>query len=198
MAHRAILLVAFALCPAANGRTFSGGRTFLGAEMQPEVVARTLRNVEEEWKAQAALFAQCDNTDGKTVSLVDCSDAPASFSKSCSIVVGAVVQGSNGDKHVAKEYMTDVCSQTAIKGWHQDKCNSLATAISGAMSADTYQNRYGFNSNKLCTSFWSTFLKEEQQDIAKEKAEREASEKKAAEEEKAAQEAEKKKACRGG
>merc|ERR1719221_482833 len=103
-----------------------GGRAFLEANMQPEVVARTLMNVEEEWKAQAAVYAQCNATANDGSSIVDCQDAPASFAKSCGVVVGAVVQGSNGDQRVAKEYMSDVCDQSVLTGWHKKHCFGLA------------------------------------------------------------------------
>lgn len=189
-----MILVLLAVVPAAIHARAFGGRAFLSSNMQPEVVARTLRNVEDEWKAQAALFAQCDPKATNGISLVDCSDAPTSFSKSCSIIAGAVIQGSGGDRNVAKEYMADVCSQSAIKGWHQQKCQSLALAVSGAMSADSYQNRYNFNSQQLCASLWSRFLKEEGESMAAEKVSREASLKKAAEEEHLARELEKKEA----
>lgn len=158
-------------------------KNFLGNGMQPEVVARTLSHVEDEWKAQAAVFTECKDTAGMPgATIVNCNDAPSSFSKSCGTVVGAIIQGSGGDKDVAKEYMGDVCTQRAISGWHQTQCNALAAAVQGAMSADKYENRENFNTAKLCTSFWSRFLTEEQQRVAKEKAEREAAEKKAAEE----------------
>merc|ERR1719207_418594 len=78
--------------------------------------------------------------------------------------------------------MDDVCSQKSISGWHQQQCHSLALAVRGSMSADKYANRMGFDSAKLCGSFWSSFLEGEKQRMAKEKAEREAAEKKAAEE----------------
>lgn len=193
MACRPVLLALLAVAPAAAvTRGGLRGGSILGESMQPEVVARTLKGVEEEWKAQAALFAQCNST-SEGGAIVDCQDAPKSFGKSCGIVVGAVVQGSNGDKKVAAEYMTNVCGQSAIQGWHQQQCKALALAINGAMTADTYQNRYNLNSMKLCSSFWSRFLKAEEARLAEEAAAREAAEKKAAEEEEAARkEAEKK------
>jgi len=190
-----MLLVLLAVAPAAIHARAFGGRAFLSSNMQPEVVARTLRNVEDEWKAQAAVFLQCDPKAAKnSIALVDCSDAPVSFGKSCSIIAGAVIQGSGGDRNVAKEYMADVCSQSAIKGWHQQKCQGLALAVSGAMSADSYQNRYNFNSQNLCAGLWSRFLKEEGESMAAEKVSREASLKKAAEEDQIARDLEKKEA----
>jgi hypothetical protein len=171
------------------------GRAFLGSSMQPEVVAKTLISIEEEWRAQAALFSQCNSTgsmDGGTI--VDCQDAPNSFGKSCRTVVAAIVQGSDGDNAVAKEYMSDVCGQTVMLDWHKQHCLNLAEAVKSTMTADAYQNRNNFNSKKLCDAFWSEFVGEEQKRLAAEKAEREAAEKKAEEEEKVAKEAAEKKA----
>jgi len=167
-----------------------GGKAFLGNGMQPEVVARTLSNVEDEWKAQAAVFAECNSTSALPgSSIVNCADAPSSFGKSCSTVVGAIIQGSGGDRDVAKEYMADVCSQRSISGWHQQQCNALAVAVRGSMSADKYENRENFNSVKLCTGFWSHFLGDEQTRLAKEKVDHDAAEKLAAEETEAAEKA---------
>jgi len=162
---------------------FVGRKAFLANGMQPEVVALTLSHVEDEWRAQAAVFADCGSTAALPgAAIVNCKDAPNSFGKSCSTVVSAIIQGSGGDRDVAKEYMADVCSQRAITGWHQQQCNALAITIKGAMGADRYQNRVGFNTAKLCTGFWSRFLTEERQRIAKENADHEAAEKKDAEE----------------
>lgn len=148
--------------------------------MQPEMVAQTLSHVEDEWWAQAAVFAECDGTSSpKGSSLVNCADAPSSFSKSCQTVVTAIVQGSGGDKDTAKEYMADVCSQHAITGWHQDQCNALALAVIPAMNSNSYSNRMAFNAGKLCTGVWSRFLEEGKQRLAKEKSDHEATEKKA-------------------
>jgi colicin import membrane protein len=151
--------------------------------MQPEVVARTLSNVEDEWKAQAAVFAECNGTSGlEGATIVNCADAPNSFDKSCGTVVSAIVSGAGGDRDVAKEYMADVCSQKIISGWHMQQCHALAVAVQGGMTADKYENRMSFNSAKLCSAFWSHFLADEQARMAKEQAEHEAAEKKAAEE----------------
>jgi len=177
------LVLVLALVPLSSSAILGRNGAFLGNGMQPEIVARTLSNVQDEWKAQAAVFAECNSTAGLPgATIVNCQDAPASFGKSCDIVVSAIIQGSGGDKDVAKEYMDDVCSQKSISGWHQTQCQSLAVAIRGSMSADKYANRMSFSSNTLCTSFWSKFIQEEKQRMDKEAAERDAAEKKAAEE----------------
>lgn len=182
MATRIFLALTLITCGSAAA-VFGQGKSFLGTSMQPEVVARTLSRVEDEWKAQAAVFAECSTTAGLPgASIVNCADAPSTFEKSCNTVVSAIIQGSGGDKDVTKEYMEDVCGQRSISGWHQQQCHTLAIAVRGAMSADKYQNRVSFNTGKLCNGFWTNFLKEEQDRAAQEKAEREAAEKKEAEE----------------
>merc|ERR1719487_3210894 len=55
------------------------------------------------------------------------------------------------------------------------------------MSDNDYDNRESFDANKVCTSFWATFTVAEQARLAKEKAEREAEEKRLAEEKAAAE-----------
>lgn len=163
---------------------FGRSKSFLGNGMQPEVVAVTLAHVEDEWRAQAAVFANCQpKSDGKEdSSIVNCADAPSSFDKSCRTVVNAIIEGSGGDKDVAKEYMADVCSQHAITGWHQEQCHGISAKVRSSMSVDKYQNRMSFNSQKLCSGFWTELVGKEKKQMAAELAEREAAEKKAAEE----------------
>ena len=149
----------------------------LASDMQPEVVARTLSEVEDEWKSQAASFAECNTTQTS-----DCGGAPEAFSKSCSTVVSAVVQASSGDRSSVKEYMNTVCGENELSGWHAERCTELASAVTDSMLDDNYENRENFNSGSLCTSFWSKFVVEEKTRVEKERSEREAAEKKAAEE----------------
>jgi len=149
----------------------------LASDMQPEVVARTLSEVEDEWKSQAASFAECNTTETS-----DCGAAPDAFSKSCSTVVSAVVQASSGDRSSVKEYMNTVCGENELSGWHAERCTELASAVTDSMLDDNYENRENFNSGSLCTKFWSKFVVEEKARVEKERAEREAAEKKAAEE----------------
>lgn len=150
--------------------------------MQPDVVARTLSRVEDEWRAQAALYTECDDSSPTPkASIVNCDDAPTSFAKSCDTVVKAIVQGSGGAKDVTKEYMDDVCNQPAITGWHQAQCHTLSAVVRTQMNADNYQNRNFFATDKVCTSFWSTLLEERKQVMAKETEERAAAERQASE-----------------
>ena len=148
----------------------------LASDMQPEVVARTLSEVEDEWKSQAASFAECNTTETS-----ECGGAPEAFSKSCSTVVSAVVQASSGDRSSVKEYMNTVCGENELSGWHAERCTELASAVTDSMLDDNYENRENFNSGSLCTSFWSKFVVEEKARVEKDRSEREAAEKKAAE-----------------
>merc|ERR1740115_465928 len=130
-------------------------------QMRPEVVASTLAHVQDDWKAEAVMFTTEDTTSGKA--------APATFGKSCATVVSAVVQGSGGDRNVAKEYMNNVCDQKALAGWHKLRCTDLSSAIvDHAMSADSYANRQSLNSDKLCSNFWGKFVDAERKREAQE------------------------------
>merc|ERR1719460_787240 len=170
MAAKFALALGFAIVSSSSAAVLRG-QFALGNGMQPEVVARTLSNVQDEWRAQADVFAECSATSNLPgASIVNCADAPSSFGKSCGTVVNAIIQGSGGDKDVAKEYMADVCTQKSMSGWHQSQCNNLAAAVRGSMSVDKYSNRMGFDSSKLCKSFWSKMVDGEKQRLDKEKA----------------------------
>jgi len=177
--------VALASTIVANAHVSMRSKVFLASDMQPEVVARTLAEVEDQWKAQAASFAECNAT--STDASTECGSEPSSFQKSCATVVSAVVKSSSGERSVVKEYMGDVCGQNSLTGWHQERCNELATAVTDGMSDDNYENRENFNSASLCTSFWTRFAVEEKARVDQERAEREAAEKKAEEERLAAE-----------
>jgi len=173
MVSRALLL---ALVASSAHAAVQRSSTFLAADdgehMQPELVAKALAKVQDEWKQQAYVFTECSNTTGK-----DCEEAHLSFDKSCATVVSAVVQGSGGDRSVAKEYMATVCAQKQLEGWRKLRCNDLAVAlVDHGMTADKYANRNSFKSTKLCTSFWTQFVEEErkrEEQEAKDRAERE-------------------------
>merc|ERR1719265_1536033 len=149
-------------------------RGFLTQGMRPDVVARTLVQVQDKWRAEAASVAESNATDG--------SDALQDYEKSCNTVVQAVMSASSGDRSSVKEYMKDVCSQSELQGWHQSSCYSFASAMDSVMTEDAYDNRESLDTVKLCRNFWSGFAEEERQRVAEERAAREEAEKKAAEE----------------
>jgi len=177
MANQVVALVLLAL--GANAVVLRGGDS---DSMRPEMVANTLAKVEEEWRKEAAVFTEGSKSGA--------SGAPDAFAHSCATVVSAVIQGSGGDRDVAKEYMNNVCGQKVLSGWHKQRCASLASRITEhAMLADNYANRQNLLPSKVCTSFWSVFVEAErtrEADEAKEKAEHE---KVVAEQEKKAAEA---------
>merc|ERR1719326_188796 len=118
--------------------------TFLAADdgerLQPELVAKALATVQDEWKDQATAFTECNMTGGS-----NCNEAHTSFDASCATVVTAVVQGSGGDRTVAKEYMATVCGQKQLAGWRKLRCTDLSVAlVDHAMTADKYSNRESF------------------------------------------------------
>mmetsp|Transcript_42228 Transcript_42228/g.92022 ORF Transcript_42228/g.92022 Transcript_42228/m.92022 type:complete len:365 (-) Transcript_42228:63-1157(-) len=153
--------------------TSSRSHHFLAAGMQPGVAARSLIKVEEEWQAQAALFAEC-NAAAKAGApedpLINCAAAPKAFAKSCATTVKAIYQGSSGDRSVATEYMGDVCEQQALVGWHRDRCHGLADAIVNAMSEDTYYNREVLDGTQLCHGLWEHLAEEQRRRVAAEVA----------------------------
>merc|ERR1719498_1558334 len=99
MAHRAIMLAVctLVLAPIVQAAILRGTS---GTNMQPELVAKTLKNVEDAWKDEAATFIRCNASQG----IEDCNDMSNAFGKSCATVVSAVVQGSSGDQRIASEY----------------------------------------------------------------------------------------------
>merc|ERR1719401_377830 len=152
--------------------------------LQPQVVATSLLKMEDEWRSQAELFAECNATVGGS----SCNAAIRAFEHSCATVVGAVQTASSGDRSVVQEYMGDVCGQTVLEGWRKERCQSLALTITAGMTADSYQNRESLNIAGLCKKYWSSFAAAETARVAKERAEedarrvaREAEEKKLAE-----------------
>lgn len=178
------LILALASTAAAK---ITKAKAFLASDMQPEVVAHTLVQVEDEWRAQAVSFAECNATLAAGAEAADCSSASQAFQKSCTTVVEAVVKSSSGDRSRVTEYMGVVCGEAELSGWHQGRCSELAAALEGAMIDDNYENRENLNTAKLCTGFWSRFTVEEKARIETEQAERAAAEKKAEEERAAAE-----------
>jgi len=173
---RASLIIASVVVAKASN-ILAAKKAFLASDLQPEVVAHTLVKVEDEWRAQATSFAECNATGGS-----DCGIATSAFQKSCSTVVDAVVKASSGDRSHVKEYMGIVCGEVELSGWHQERCGELSQNVFDAMSDDNYENRENFNVANLCAGFWSRFTVEEKARVDQERAEREAAEKKAEEE----------------
>lgn len=137
--------------------------------MQPEVVARTLAAVEDQWRSQASDFVACNEFENTTD---DCSASQFAFEKACSTVVGAVVKASGGDREILGEYMGKVCGQASLEGWRREQCQGLASLLSAQMTASTFENREAFDSAKLCQKVWTQRLTEERGRVVAERRER--------------------------
>lgn len=166
--------------------------------MNPEAVAHTLAQVEDEWLQQAISFAQCNASDASASSCVE--GTMGSFVKSCKTVVVAIVEGAGGDKDNIRDYLGDVCGQGEINGQKQEMCGNLTVALDAALTADAYVNREELNFDQICTKFMTQgFMKKAVEDEQareaqerKRRAEEAAEAKKKAEEEEKAREAQEK------
>lgn len=185
--QRAAIIALLVVKAVAIRRERGSGFLSLKSDMQPEVVAKTLLKVEDEWTAQAGMFAECNATATTGQELEECAAAPKAFEKACGTVMSAVVQASNGQKEDVTEYMNTVCGEDVLAGWRSQSCKSLAVAMLSGMSDDAYNNREHFDSGKLCSKFWTQFSNAEIKRVAAEKAAEAEKEKKEAEE-RAAQE----------
>jgi len=170
-------------------------RGFLGkgTRLQPDVVAHSLSDVEEEWKDMAIAFVECNQTLSDVQDMAACARAPNAFQKSCTTVVNSVFKASNGDRDNVQEYMSEVCEQSSLTGWKKDYCRSLASNLVNSMSLDAFDNRQRLSSGGLCKTFWSQFQLAEQARLEKERVQQETIETKQAQaraeaEKKAAQE----------
>jgi len=160
---RMAILVLASICAEIAWAVLLKDRAFLSTDMQPAVVAKTLSHVEDEWKATARTFIKCELGESKEDTIRDCDDTPSDFSKSCSTVVGAVVQGSSGDPSTMREYMGKVCNQDTMASWHQTSCLALANSIGAKMGLSAYDNRVNFETSAACDDFWSNFLAEQKE-----------------------------------
>jgi len=113
------------------------------SDMQPEVVAKLLGQVEQRWK-ESRVSALRNQTDE--------SEALAEMTKSCIKVAKAVIDGSEGDKNRVVEYMADVCE----KGANKKGCDSFAAGIETTMTFDAEVNRNSLDLNKFCMAYWTT------------------------------------------
>jgi len=159
----------------------SRGRAFLSTvhSMRPEVVAHVLAKVEQQWKEQVVAFYACTAQEGNETAA--CNTAPKAFQKSCFTVMTSAVQASSGDKDAVGEYFNDVCHESELRGWRQDRCTTLSTMLTRAMTRDSYDNRETLDVMSICKNFWTDFSLKEKARMDEEQAAREAAEKKAEE-----------------
>lgn len=142
-------------------------RSLVNTDLQPEVVAKILSNVQDEWISQAATFADCTTRLGEAK---NCKDSQQSFGRSCSKVVDGIVQGSSGDQNRVREYMNLVCAQKSLTTVHHNHCLGLQQMIDGALQYNEYSNRMHFKSDDVCNKYWSTFADAEQKRAQAERA----------------------------
>jgi len=183
----ALLLALAVASPASASRLVARGKahaagSFLRAGMRPEIVARSLVKVEDEWRSQFRLYVECNATASSRADAEKCEAAPRAFEHACGTIVSAVVQASSGDHRVVREYMDDICSQPELKGWRAGRCQLLSASVLAGMTEDNYDNREHLNAAPLCQSFWARFSTEEHDLIRQEAAGREAEEKRLEEE----------------
>jgi hypothetical protein len=174
-----------------NVRTAGSSDKFLG-NLQPEVAAHTLVEVEKEWQTQVAAFVACNASASATAT--GCSGASLAFEKSCTEVVDVAVKVSKGDKAVVREYWSDVCGELSRDEPHKKQCELLASMIDAKMSPYAPENREVFNTAEVCNLFWKDLSGSENQRAQQELATRRVEEKAAAEKAKAKAAAQKLKA----
>merc|ERR1719408_437926 len=154
MIFRTILL-SLCLFGVANGVATGGLRGKGKAVMQPEVVAKTLTDVERKWMTQAMALNSCNEPNSTSLQAKDCEFAQRSFVESCQKITEAVVKGSSGDKDDAKDYMQEVCSTPEMQRESMPEriCLAFSNSLLEGMTEDAYSNRENLDTAKLCGSF---------------------------------------------
>lgn len=176
MQYTAILILALCWTATQGARLRRGSQA---GKMNPEAVAHTLVEVEDKWMQQATEFAGCNASDATYGSCKD--GTMGEFVKSCTTVVRAIVEGSNGDKSDVKEYLNDICGQGELQGWKSDLCGNLTVALSNALTEDSYVNREELHLDTICGGFMTQgFMKKAvEQEKAREEQERQRAEEEA-------------------
>lgn len=156
-------------------------RAFLGAQLQPDVVANTLVSVEGEWKKQATAFLDCSanakaDSSQEENSSSECGAAAEAFQKSCGTIVSSVVQGSSGKRADVQDYLNEVCAQGVMTEYKQVRCQQLKAAVVNGMTADDYENREKMNNKSVCSGLWSQLIEDEGKELADEAAKKKAEE----------------------
>jgi len=163
--------VAFVACATADAAVLRGQK--VQAHMQPELVAKSFKTVEDNWRSEALSFAECTASSDAG----DCTGSSQRFVESCTTLVGAVVKASSGDRSVVQEYLGDICAQPVLDDWHRSSCGEFSTALISALGVDSFSNREDLNSQAMCTKLWSKFSTEQRALFEKEQAERQEEEK---------------------
>lgn len=126
------------------------------ADMQPEVVAKLLSQVEQKWEEMAVADLRNKTEAGASL---------ASMTESCGKVTKAIVKGSDGDKDRVAEYLVDVCKSANVET--SPMCKSFASVLDSHLSHDVYSNREELDAAGFCADFYNGAVK----DHAKKQAE---------------------------
>lgn len=162
----------------------NNGKNFLASALQPDIAAKSLVAMEDEWQAEAGIYADCQAR-GTTEATKECVEAGKHFKSSCNKVVVSILQGSSGRKDAVNQFMDEVCNQDVMQDWHKDRCLGFAGQVSSLMSADSYENRNALQTTDFCSKMWEGIVsseKERAQKEADDEAERAKNEAKLAEE----------------
>lgn len=146
------------------------GKNFLANQLQPDIAAKSLVAMEDEWQAEAGIYADCEAR-GETEGTKECVESAKHFKTSCNKVVDSILQGSSGDKDAVKQYLDEVCNQDVMADWHKDRCVSLSSQVNNLMSADSFENRNALKTADFCSKMWKGIISSE-----KERAQKEAEE----------------------
>lgn len=119
-------------------------------EMQPEVVAKLLGQVEQKWKEMALADLRNKTKPGFAIE---------SMKDSCSKVTRAIVAGSDGDKDRISTYLQDVCQRSS--GDSAPMCESFSSVLSSHLSHDVYTNRQELDAGKFCADFYNGAVKDQ-------------------------------------
>lgn len=119
------------------------------SNMQPEVVAKLLSEVEQKWGEMAVADLRNKTEAGTSL---------ASMTESCGKVTKAIVKGSDGDKDRVAEYLVDVCKSAS--GENALMCKSFASVLDSHLSHDVYSNREELNAASFCADFYNGAVKD--------------------------------------
>lgn len=166
-------LLAFALGADASWLVGRGLQAHSAAEfrarLQPDVVARTLADVEGRWREAVDAFLTCRTAEHQS----QCDSSKQTFLNSCSTVASVMLKASSGDRLVVKEYMSDICDEPVLQGVMRKSCFDFGGNLVDWMTEDSYTNRNEENLvNVPCTNFWNSFVASEEKSMNEERKNR--------------------------
>jgi len=138
--------------------------------LEPDRVAKTLANIEDDWRSQAVVSVQC-GTAGTLPGDAEekCKQNSKLFQKSCSTVVNWMVQSNGDSPHKVKVFMDEVCTHQDLKGQQQERCQNLEAAVLNALASEG-EHSDSFRPDGPCQKFWTALVEQEQTRLAQEDA----------------------------